>query len=190
LLFAGLCLAPVLLLGIAAVSYLTIDRDVRVIREHVMAATGARWATRLQMNVGRLTLGAIGEGLRFSAIENVDTARLALDAVRGASVGIYAREANGGRIPLEKLFLATDRAMQNRGWTRLVGVAKSTEQVLVYVPSRPDERGPIDVCVAVVSGKELVVASARLNPEALQFLLAKHSGGGDDRRFRLAKPVF
>ena len=65
LLAAGICLAPFLLLGAVAISYLTLDSDVRALRKQVMAATDASWHTKVQMDVGQVTLGAINEGLRF-----------------------------------------------------------------------------------------------------------------------------
>ncbi|MDB6114991.1 MAG: hypothetical protein JWQ62_1936, partial [Lacunisphaera sp.] len=51
----GLCLAPWLALAVVVASYLTLDRDVAVLRQHVMAATGASWCTKVQMSVGRTT---------------------------------------------------------------------------------------------------------------------------------------
>ena len=61
----GLCLAPWLVLAAVVASYLTLDSDVAVLRKQVMAATDAGWSTRVQMSVGRTTLGAIGTGLGF-----------------------------------------------------------------------------------------------------------------------------
>ena len=63
LLGAGLCLTPFVLLAMAAASYLTLDRDVRVLRQHVMAATDAGWNTKVQVSIGRATLGTIGQAL-------------------------------------------------------------------------------------------------------------------------------
>lgn len=176
LLGAGLCLTPFLFVGFAAISYLTLDRDVRVLREHVMAATDARWSTKVQMSVGRITLGAIGQGLRFVNQPNIDDARLALRAVKHASVGVYERTSAGSKASREQLFANTDRAMQKRGWVRLVGVADNKESVLVYVREEPDEDDPIDICVAVVNGKEMVVASTTIDAGVLGELVAKHIG--------------
>lgn len=187
LLGAGLCLTPFLLLGIAAVSYLTLDRDVRVLRQHVMAATDAHWSTKVQMSVGQLTLGAIGQGMRFVHRPNIDEARLALRAVRHASVGVYERTSGTADCSHEQLFIETDRAMQKRGWTRLVGVADKQENVLVYVQDDLDEDERIDICVAVVNGKEMVVASTTIDAVALGELLAKHAGDDIKSRLHFAK---
>jgi len=63
--------------------------------------------------------------------------------------------------------------MQQRGWTRLVGVADRRENVLVYVPT--DSAEPSRVCLAVLHNRELVVVSARLKTEALAELVADHA---------------
>ncbi|MBI2812751.1 MAG: hypothetical protein HYX71_00510 [Opitutae bacterium] len=187
LLGAGLCLTPFLLLGIAAISYLTLDRDVRVLRQHVMAATGAQWHTKVQMSVGGFTLGAIRQGLRFVHQPNIEDARLALRAVRHASVGVYERTSGGTNNSREQLFTETDRAMQKRGWTRLVGVADRQESVLVYVQEKLDEDEPIEICVAVVNGKEMVVASTTIDAAALGELVARHAGDDIKGHLRFAK---
>ncbi len=190
LLGAGLCLTPFLLLGLAAVSYLTLDRDVRVLRQYVMAASDAQWSTKAQVSVGRLTLGAIGQGLRFVHQPNIADARLALRAVRHASVGVYERTSGGTNGSRKQLFVETDRAMQERGWTRLIGVADKQESVLVYVQDDLDEDEPIEICVAVVNGREMVVASTTIDAVALGELVAKHAGDSVKRHLRLAKFKF
>jgi hypothetical protein len=187
LLGVGICLAPFVLLAMVAASYLTLDRDVAVLRRHVMDATDAGWDTKVQMSVGRFTLGAIGQGLRFVQHEDIADARLALRAVKHASVGVYERGAGGAHWSREQLFTETDEAMRKRGWTRMVGVADKKETVLVYIPTDMKDDGPVDICLAVVSGKELVVVSTTVDPEALGALVAKHAGDDLKGHLRLAK---
>ena len=187
LLGAGICLTPFLLLGIAAASYLTLDRDVRLLRQHVMAATDANWSTKVQVSLGGGTLGVIHQGLRFVHHEGIDDARLALRAVKHVSVGVYERTSGGANCSREQLFGATDRAMQKRGWTRLVGVADQKECVLVYVQDDLDEDEPIAICVAVVNGKEMVVASTTIDAAALGELVAKHAGDDIKGHLHFAK---
>lgn len=187
LLGAGICLTPFLLLGIAAASYLTLDRDVRLLRQHVMAATDANWSTKVQVSLGGGTLGVIHQGLRFVHHEGIDDARLVLRAVKHVSVGVYERTSGGANCSREQLFGATDRAMQKRGWTRLVGVADQKESVLVYVQDDLDEDEPITICLAVVNGKGMVVASATIDAAALGELVAKHAGDDIKSRLHFAK---
>jgi hypothetical protein len=184
---AGLCLTPFALLGIAAVSYLTLDRDVRTLRHHVMAATDADWCTKAQVSVGRVTLGMVGQALRFVDHKDVEDARLALRSVKHASVGVYERSSDRQEWSSEELFVKTDRAMQKRGWTRLVGVVDKREAVLVYVQDDVDEGEPITLCIAVASGRELVVVSTSVDPDALGDLVARHAGDQVKRKLRFAK---
>jgi hypothetical protein len=187
LLGAGLCLAPFVLLAVVAASYVTLDRDVRVLRNHIMEATDANWNTKVQMSVGRMTLGAIGQGLRFINHENMDDARLALRSIKHASVGVYERRSDGQDWSREQLFVETDRAMQQRGWTRMVGVAEKKETVLIYVQDDRDEDEPFEICLAVVNDKEMVVASTTVDAEALGDLIARHTGDDVKHHLRFAK---
>lgn len=191
LLGVGICLSPFLVLGAVALSYLTLDSDVRVLRQHMMAATDANWHTKVQMSIGRATLGAIGQGLRFVHNKDVGDARLALRAVKHASVGVYERTSSGAaNWSQEQLFGETDRAMKKRGWVRLVGVADNKETVLVYIQKDLDEDEPIDICVAVVNSKEMVVASTTIDADALGELVAKHAGDDVKRKLHLARLDF
>jgi hypothetical protein len=187
LLVAGLGLAPFVLLAIVAASFLTLDRDVTVLRRQVMAATDADWSTKVQLSVGRFTLGAIGQGLRFVHHKDIADARLALRAVKHASVGVYERASGPADWSQEQLFVKTDRAMQRRGWTRLVGVADKKETVLVYVEEDMKEDGPVDLCLAVVSGKELVVVATSVDPTVLGELVARHTGDDIKKHLRFSK---
>ena len=152
-----------------------------------MAATDANWNTKAQVSVGRLTLATIGQGLRFFPHKDIADARLALRAVKHASIGVYERTSRESHWSCEKLFKKTDHAMHNLGWTRLVGVVDKQEMVLVYVQDDLDEDEPIDICVAVVSGKEMVVASTTIDAEALGELVAKHTGDDIKGRLHFAK---
>jgi len=190
LLGAGLCLAPFALLAVAALSFVTLDRDVRMLRNHVMEATDSAWNTKVQMSVGRLTLGAIGQGLRFVHHKDMDDARLALRSVKRASVGVYERRSGGNDWSREQLFVETDRAMQQRGWVRMVGVAENKETVLIYVQEDLDEDEPFEICLAVVNGKEMVVASTTVDAGALGELVAKHTGDDVKRHLQSARFKF
>lgn len=187
LLGLGLCLAPFVILAVVAASFLTLDRDATVLRKHVMAATETGWHTKVQMSVGRLTLGALRTGLCFVHNRDIADARQALGAVRHASIGIYERSTGAADWSREQLFAATDRAMQKRGWTRLVGVADHKETVLIYLPLDFDADEPIDICLAVVNGRELVIVSTCVDASVLAELAAKHAPGDIKEHLRLAK---
>ncbi|MSU45984.1 MAG: hypothetical protein EXS42_02365 [Lacunisphaera sp.] len=187
LLAAGLCLTPFVLLAIAAVSFLTMDRDAAMLRKHVMAATDAGWHTKVQLSVGSIVLGALRTGLHFVHHKDIEEARQALGAVRHASVGVYERTSGPAGWSRTDLFTDTDQAMNRRGWTRLVGVADHKDTVLIYVPQDLDTDGPVEICLAVVNGKELVVVSASVDASVLAELVKKHTGEDLKSHLYLAK---
>lgn len=176
----GLGLAPFVVLALAVASFVTLDSDAAALRRHVMTATNADWHTKVQCSVGRLTIGAVRTGMLFVRKPEAADARLALAAVKHASVGVYSRERGGRDWSREQLFVETDRAMQKRGWTRLVGVSEhaGAETVLVYVSDDLDEGDPIDLCVAVVKDRELVVVSTTVDPDTLGELVERHMPSG------------
>lgn len=179
---------PFVMLGAVAISVLSLNRDAAVLRNHVMAGTHADWQTKIQLSVGRITLGLVRTGLGFVHKEEVKDALLALKAVQGASVGIYERKSGQSESwSREQLCTDTDRVMTQRGWTRLVGVVDKKEAVIVYVPVKYDADEPIDICLAVVSRRELVVVSASVDAAGLAELVEKHAGQGLKRGLKLAQ---
>jgi len=165
---------PLVVVGIGILSMLTLDRDATVLRREVMAASDATWHTKVQLSVGWITLSAVRTGMGFVRHEHMDEARLALQAVRSASVGVYERKANRGELSLEQLFNKTDQTMRKRGWTRLVGVAEDNKTVLVYAADDMDRGNRVDLCVAVMDGRELVVVSTQVDGSVLMDLAALH----------------
>ena len=190
LLGAGICLTPFVLLAIAAISFLTLDSDAAMLRKQVMAATDAGWHTRIQMSVGGITLGALRQGLHFVHARDIEEARLALGAVRHASVGVYERTSGPADWSRPQLFADTDQAMGRRGWTRLVGVADNKDTVLIYVPRDMDTDGPVEVCMAVVNGKELVVVSTSVDVSMLGELVKQHIDHDEKGHLHFAKFKF
>ncbi len=169
-----LLLSPFVVLGVGAISMLTLDSDAAVLRREVMAATDANWHTKVQLDIGGITLGAVRTGLRFVHHEHMDEARLALHAVRSASVGVYERDSNEAGWSRAQLFTRTDEMMKQRGWTRLVGVADGRETVLIYTSDVSGTDSRIGLCLAVVDGQELVVVSTKVDAGVLAELAAKH----------------
>lgn len=170
----AILISPVLLLAVAAISYLTLNRDAAVLRREVMAATDATWNTTIQLSAGRITFWVVRSCLAFVPDGKIGEARAALDAIRSVSVGVYKPAATNLAWSREKLFNETDRTMHARGWTRMVGVADRRDHVLIYVPAGSDAVRRI--CLAVVNGRELVIVSATVNPDAIADLVAHHAG--------------
>jgi hypothetical protein len=178
---------PLVIVGVGVASMFTLSRDAAVLRREVMAATDADWHTKVQVSVGGITLGAVRTGLQFVQAEHMDEARLALAAVRSASVGVYESNERVGELSLRQLFTRTDQRMRSRGWSRVVGVAEGRETVMVYASDDPGSDGRIELCVAVVDGRQMVVVSTRINGDALQKLVERHVPKGELRgKFKLA----
>lgn len=176
LLGTGICLTPFVVLACVIYSFISLERDAAVLRGHVMEATDAHWSTKVQMSVGPVTLAALRQGLRFVHAEGMADARQALAAVRSASVGVYERASGDADWSRGELFAGTDKAMHQRGWVRLVGVADNKETVLIYVPQDMGSDGPVDICLAVVNGHELVVVSTTIDADRLAEFVEKHVG--------------
>jgi hypothetical protein len=183
----GLCLAPFVILAVVAVSFLTLDRDAAVLRKQVMAATDNGWSTKVQLSVGRITLAAVRTGLAFVHNKDIEDAQLALSAISHASVGVYERNSDRADWSRQQLFAGADKAMQRRHWTRLVGVADKKDTVLIYMPTDFDPDDPVEICLAVVNDRELVVVSTGVDASILAELAAKHSAGDLKERLHLAK---
>jgi hypothetical protein len=186
LLGLAVMIAPVLALGLGIASMLSLDSDAALLRREVSAATDSHWHSKVQVSVGWVTLGLLRTGLRFVEHEHMDEARLALSAVRRASVGVYERTGRAGDWSREKLLSHTDRVMRNRGWSRLVGVAEEGQAVLVYASDEIDSSNRLEVCVAVVDDDNLVVVSTRVDADAIAKLAEMKMPPGEWRT-KLAK---
>jgi hypothetical protein len=66
-----------------------------------------------------------------------------------------------------------DKAMEKKGWTRIVGVAHEEELVAIYMPANRSSSNRIQCCLAVLSHRDLVVVAAHGNPEPLMQVLMK-----------------
>ena len=189
LLSLGFCLAPFVILAVVAVSYLTLDRDAAALRKQVVAATRSDWRTKVQLSFGATTIDAVRIGLGFVHGRDRDLAdaKLALQAVRHASVGVYQRAIVSDDWSREELFARADEAMLRRGWSRLVGVVDQKDTVLVYASPSTAADQPVGLCVAVVNGPELVVVSTRVDPATLLQLARAHSADGFKGHLKLSR---
>jgi len=159
----------VLLLAIAATQLLTLDRPASGLRRALLGAgPESVSSTRVQLSVGPVILGAVRVGLRVVSHPDALRARLALNAIRHASVGVYTLEPAG---PLSdsssQAMRAADQIMGARGWSRLVGVIDADQTVMLYTPDSDGKGRVLDLCVAVRNGHELVIVSTSIEREAL-----------------------
>jgi hypothetical protein len=142
-------------------SMLQPSREVAAMRDSFLESTAASSRKEIEVSVGPLVFGMLRSGLNFVELE--PEVRSALGAVRGTSVGVYRLDRAGW--DRSEMMAAVDAAMARRGWERLVAVLENQECVLAYVPARIPSPRDLRLSVLVLDGDQLVVTSARVNPE-------------------------
>jgi len=126
-----------------------------------MDSVAGQWHKRFAIHVGGLTLGVVRLGSHCFNLPPEPKA--ALEALRGAEVGLYRLEDSPSVVDPPAVFAAADKAMKRRGWERVVGVAERRELVAIYLPRNVQPSKRMACCVLVLKERELVVASARGN---------------------------
>lgn len=186
---AGLVLlvAPVIIVGAGIWSVVTLGKDAAVLRREVMTASGSDWSTRVQLDAGWAILGTARIALRFVQDKHVDDARLALSAVKHASVGVYERRGRDKDMNSAELLASTDKVMQGRGWSRLVGVVDGDQTVLIYTSDKGAKSDKLDLCISIVDGREMVIVSTRVDAGPLMKLVERHASEGFRSKLKLAK---
>lgn len=164
---------PVIVVACGVLSMLRLNHDAAILKQEVLAASEAGWHARVQINAGWCALTTLRTALRFVEHEQSAELRLALAAVRHASVGVYelTDDADWDR---EQLITRTDTRMRARGWDRLIGVTEKRDTVLIYGKEAGWSDDQIDVCLAVVNGRELVIVSTRIDADDLAKLAGQH----------------
>ncbi len=145
-----------------------VSSDVGALRDSVMNAAHAQREERIEIGVGPLTLNLARAGLAFVDLE--PEARTALQAVRSAEVGVYKLRNGRRQLNHAAMLCAADETMAGRGWDRAVAVMNRHELVAIYVPAKVRSTRNVKVCLLTLSGRELIVASARSNLEPLMEL--------------------
>lgn len=174
---------PIFIVGLGAASMFRLSREAALLRQEVVAATNADWHAKVQVSVGWGTLAAARTVLRFSEHEHLNNARLALSAVRRASVGVYERNGRRRDWSREQLLARADARMRDRGWSRVVGVTEpGDEAVLVYANDDVSRDGQLDLCLAVVHDDEMVVIATRIDANKFVELAQRHMRDRDFRR--------
>jgi hypothetical protein len=130
-----------------------------------MESVPGQWDKRFAVHVGSLTLGLVRFGSQFFTLPPEPKA--ALGALHGAEVGVYRLEGSPATLNYPAMFVAADKAMKRCGWERIVGVAKGTQFVAVYMPRNARSLQRMDCSVVVLNERDLVVAGARGNIEPL-----------------------
>lgn len=151
--------------------------DFSSMQSAVVQESGCDWARQIRFGVPGVLFSVARAGLSFVEIE--PEARAALQTLRGLRVALYERAS--GTPDRTAMMVAADRAMQARGWSRVVGVLDRQEMVAVFAPDTLQQTRDLEVCVVVFDGNQLVFASGRANPAPLTELALRHFAAERDR---------
>lgn len=159
----ALCLPLICAVGVAG--YFRLSYPTRALRTSLMESVPGQWDKRFAVHVGSLTLGLVRFGSQFFTLPPEPKA--ALGALHGAEVGVYRLEGPPATLDYPAMFVAADKAMERCGWERIVGVAKGTQFVAVYMPRNVRTLKRMGCSVVVLNERDLVVAGAHGNFEPL-----------------------
>lgn len=163
--------ASALVVAIAAVDTITLSGDARALRQAAFSALDHPPQKQIEISAGWMLLGAARTCIAF--IDRVPPeARLALKAVRSASVGVYRPQHDIDQRERTRLFAEADAAMNRHGWTRTVGVIDGHDTVLIYTHEPGWFSRTQHVCIVVCEPRQLVIVSANADPAPLLELAA------------------
>jgi hypothetical protein len=154
------------LLSLLATGCFQPGTSVQALRDSLQQATGEAWMSEVELGIGTLTLGLARAG--GAVLDLPSEARAVLQSVRNADVGVYRLRHPDRVVSGAAVLSAADRALAPQGWDRLVGVIDGRHKtVAIYVAGEPEWTRRIKLCVVVIDGPQMVIVSARGNPEPL-----------------------
>jgi hypothetical protein len=156
----------------AVVNAVTLTRDAAALRNELIAASEAHAHTQVQVSAGPMLLGVARFVTGFIS-EIPPEARLALKAVRKASVGVYDLRGEALAANHARMLREADERMSRRGWNRVVAVGDAEKLVLIYMPGNARWGATQRVCLAVCDGDKLVVVAGTIEPAPLAELMAQ-----------------
>lgn len=172
---AGLTGVASIAMAVGVYQLVTLNRDATALRNELVRTLHVRTDTRVQVTAGPVVLTSVRAIVGL--IHDVPPeARLALRAVRSASVGVYRLQHAPGEAERAAMLDKSDALMRRRGWSRIVGVSDDDALVLVYMPTGGDRGLPERVCVAVCHAGQLVVVAGAVSPARVQELVESTHG--------------
>src|SRR5262245_30646705 len=126
--FVRLALVVVGAMGLALVmclvgitGFFRLSSETAALRDSFLNEMRGGWNKKIALRVGVVTTSLVRAGLRF--VDMDQDARQAVQALRGGEVGIYDLSEEPTSRKLGQIIARADRAMQRRGWSRVVGVS-------------------------------------------------------------------
>jgi hypothetical protein len=164
-------LGVLVICGVGVTGYFRLSSPTKALRESVMRSVGGQWDKRFAARMGWFTCALVRSWSRLLPLP--PELRAALEALRGAEVGIYRLHDAPVLVDRTCLIQAADKAVGRRGWERAVTVCQHGEFVAVYLPRQGVSARGMACCLVVLHERDLVVASARGNLAPLMGLASK-----------------
>lgn len=173
-----------LVLVLAFVLSFRIGGETRALRQAALSAAPGRWDRQFEIGIGRLPVLLAKAGLGFLPLE--PEVRAALASFESADVSIYERHSEAAAVapgdgPAPDLLASVSAAMARQGWEPVVRVRDGQDTIGVFVPTDAGRSTRLRACVLVLDRNDLVIVSARANPEPLIQLALQRAHG-----FRIA----
>jgi hypothetical protein len=135
--------------------------------------------TKVQFSVGPTIIG-LGK-VAISFVDDVPPeAKMAISAMRNASVGVYELDRMPSADQRIALWEATGQSLESEGWTRIVSFNENHQSVMVFMPNAARDTDELEVCVIVCDGRELVIVSATADSKPLVELVRGQMGDWSD----------
>ena len=148
------------LLVLASTGCFRVSSETRALRDAALDNGLGGAEEKIEFALGRFTFAAANFGLSFVETDQIpDEARILLGSVKGAEVSVYNFKKRAG--DLSKVMADADRALEKRGFERLVGVIERDQLVAVYIPKKMRSARDVRFSVLVLNNRDLVCVSAR-----------------------------
>lgn len=159
--FAVILTAVLLVAAVKAVGVFQLDTGARTLQTAWRDVAASPTKLQVQLSAGPGLISLARSVVYF--IDDVPAeARLALRSVQHASVGVYELEKDASSGDRRSWVTTADRAMTERGWTRITTVLSDREVVMVYLDTATADGEEMRVAVGVSDGDQLIVVSGEI----------------------------
>lgn len=162
---ASICFVTFALVAFAVYRTVTVGSDLRSARNAVLRDAHLRFTHRIEATARPWLVSAARFGLGFAPLD--PDARLAIQSIRGAEVGVYELTARPNEPDRRDLFKSLNVRMEERGWTRTVAVYDRDDMVMVYTPAKELSASKVEAFVIVLNDRQLVMVSGKGNLEPI-----------------------